>query len=69
MTKPEHKATPQPKEASQPPDDLQVAYQCHTLAQIIHGQLAAAYPWLVQPPLQVGRQPWPQQPQWPGTLQ
>ena len=42
-----------PAEAREPrPDDLQTAYQVHTLAQMLYGRLAVAPQWapLVQTP-------------------
>ena len=33
------------------PEDLRVAYEVHTLAQLLYGELAATHPWLVQPPV------------------
>jgi hypothetical protein len=29
--------------------EVQAAYQCHTLAQILYGRIAAMHPWLLQP--------------------
>lgn len=39
------------------PEDLQHAYQTHTLAQVLYGQLTGAGPWM---------HPWPT-PNYPGT--
>jgi hypothetical protein len=35
-------------------EEVQAAYQCHTLAQILYGRIAATHPWLLQAP----RAPW-----------
>lgn len=69
MTKPTPQSEPQVKTArSQPsakPQDLQIAYQCHTLAQLVFGQLAATYPWLATPVYPGVASPWQQPPQGP----
>lgn len=31
-------------------EDVQAAYECHTLALILYGQIAALHPWVVAPP-------------------
>ena len=39
-------ATPRPAEAREPlPDDLRIAYQVHTLAQMLYARVAAAPHW------------------------
>ncbi|MHC5063952.1 MAG: hypothetical protein ACYTG5_08255 [Planctomycetota bacterium] len=67
MTKSTPKSEPQPGPATTTSsrEDVQVAYQCHTLAQLVFAQLATAYPWLSQPSPPVGTRPWQQPKQWP----
>jgi hypothetical protein len=31
-------------------EEVQAAYQCHTLAQILYGRIAATHPWLLEAP-------------------
>jgi len=48
-TKTEQKS--QPKEASNAPtqEDLRVAYEIHTLAQMMYGEMTMANPWVTPP--------------------
>lgn len=44
------KTTPRaPRTAARPQEEMQAAYECHTLAQWLYGYIATTYPWLVQP--------------------
>lgn len=54
------------------PEEIHAAYECHTLAQMLYGQIAANRPWLLQTPetacgpmVGFGATPWTRA--WPGT--
>lgn len=50
-TKTTPKSRRQPQEAARPSrQDVQLAYQVHTLASMLYGQLAATHPWIVSQP-------------------
>ena len=56
-TKPQEKTRPQPQRAAPLPEDIHAAYQCHTLAQILYGQIAARFPQVIPTPYGVVPQP------------
>ena len=37
-----------------PQEQMQTAYQVHTLAQMLYGQMAGSQPWVAQPTVQAG---------------
>lgn len=44
------KTTPKaPRTAARSQEEMQAAYECHTLAQWLFGYIATTHPWLVQP--------------------
>jgi len=49
-TKTAEKTPPQPSATTAAQQEVQAAYHCHTLAQILYGQIAATHPWLLQVP-------------------
>ena len=56
------KASPRkerPRESAAPPPEqlMQTAYQAHTLAQMIYGQMTMARPWPAPTPSVVGYEP------------
>jgi hypothetical protein len=48
--------TQQPRSAPAP-EDIHAAYQCHTLAQLLYGQIAARFPQVVSTPYGVAPPP------------
>lgn len=41
-------ASPEARQTTPNPEDLEIAYRIHSLAQIVCAQVAAAHPWLAQ---------------------
>jgi hypothetical protein len=56
MTKPtEIKNAEAGRPSSAPPqEEMEKAYQVHTLAQMLYGQMAGSQPWVTQPTVQAG---------------
>jgi len=49
MTTKTGQKTPPEQSVKLPQQEVQAAYHCHTLAQILYGRIAAMHPWLLQP--------------------
>lgn len=51
MTKPTGKTHPEERPSAGPsPEEMQAAYQAHTLAQMLYGQLVTTHPWVATAP-------------------
>lgn len=59
---PQARATTKAGPSRSTSQDLQAAYQCHTLAQLVFGRLATVYPWLAKPPHSMTASGWPEPP-------
>ena len=57
MTNKTTEKTPQQTANVRQQEELQAAYQCHTLAQILYGHIAMTCPWVVQAPTPGAVQP------------
>ena len=55
------------KQGPPPVDQTRMAYEAHTLAQMLYGQLAVTHPWSVTPSAFQVHDPFPQQP-FPNTM-
>jgi hypothetical protein len=49
--------TQQQRAAPKKTEDIHAAYQCHTLAQVLYGQIAARFPQVISTPRGVAPQP------------
>jgi hypothetical protein len=49
------------------PDDMRAAFEIHTLAQMMYGQIARTNPWVAQAPPMTGPTPYASHPQVPQT--